>query len=123
MRRLLIGLLAILPLAACERPLTAPSNRGVCWRMVEGMNRKPDFRPIAPDIETLENCAVRLEGMHMMHGQPVTGAYQGQFIYVTDADVTASTGPKAQRYRVFTPAQRAQIRKGIQTLIDRENGR
>jgi hypothetical protein len=123
MRRLLIGLLATLPLAACERPLTAPSNRGVCWRMVEGMNRKPDFRPIAPDIETLENCAVRLEGMHMMHGQPVTGAYQGQFIYVTDADVTASTGPKAQRYRVFTPAQRAQIRKGIQTLIDRENGR
>ena len=123
MRRLLIGLLATLPLAACERPLTAPSNRGVCWRMVEGMNRKPDFRPIAPEIETLENCAVRLEGMHMMQGQPVTGAYQGQFIYVTDADVTASTGPKAQRYRVFTPAQRAQIRKGIQTLIDRENGR
>ena len=123
MRRLLIGLMATLPLAACERPLTAPSNPGVCWRMVEGMNRKPAFRPVAPYIETLENCAVRLEGLYMIHGQPVTGAFQGQFIYVTDADITASTGPKAQRYRVFTPAQRAQVRKGIQTLIDRENGR
>ena len=123
MRRPLIGLMATLPLAACERPLTAPSNPGVCWRMVEGMNRKPDFRPVAPYIETLENCAVRLEGLYMIHGQPVTGAFQGQFIYVTDADITASTGPKAQRYRVFTPAQRAQVRKGIHTLIDRENGR
>ena len=112
-----------MPLAACERPPTAPDNPGVCWRMVEGMNRKPDFRPVAPYIETLENCAVRLEGLYMIHGQPVTGAFQGQFIYVTDADITASTGPKAQRYRVFTPAQRAQVRKGIQTLIDRENGR
>ena len=29
--------------------------------MVEGMNRKPDFKPVAPNIDTLENCAVRLE--------------------------------------------------------------
>ena len=123
MRRLLPVLLTPVLLAGCEKPLTAPTNPGVCWRMVEGMNRKPDFRPVAPYIETLENCAVRLEGLYMIHGQPVTGAFQGQFIYVTDADITASTGPKAQRYRVFTPAQRAQVRKGIQTLIDRENGR
>ena len=123
MRKVLLGLAAAVGLFGCEKPLTAPGHTGVCWRMVEGMNRKPDFRPVAPYIETLENCAVRLEGLYMIHGQPVTGAFQGQFIYVTDADITASTGPKAQRYRVFTPAQRAQVRKGIQTLIDRENGR
>jgi hypothetical protein len=120
MRRILIGLAAVLPLAACERPPTAPDNPGVCWRMVEGLNGQPDFRVVAPYIETLENCAVRLEGLHMIHGQAVTGAFQGQFIYVTDAEITAATGPKAQRYRVFTPAQRAQIQKGVRTLLDRE---
>ena len=123
MRRFLLGLMVVLPLAGCETPLSAPTNPGVCWRMIEGLNGKPDFRPLAPYIDTLENCAVRLEGLRMIHGQPVTGAFQGQFIYVTDTEITAATGPKAQRYRVFTPAQRAQVQKGIQTLIDRENGR
>jgi hypothetical protein len=120
MRRLTAALLTPLLLSACEKPLTAPSNPGVCWRMVEGMNGKPDFRPIAPNIDTLENCAVRLEGMRMTSGLPMTGAFQGRFIYVTDEEIGAASGPKAQRYRVFTPAQRLEIQKGIQTLLERE---
>jgi hypothetical protein len=120
MRRLLLVVLTPLALAACEKPLTAPDNPGVCWRMAEGMNGKPDFRPIAPNIDTLENCAVRLEGLHMVTGQPTTGAFQGRFIYVTDEEISVASGAKAQRYRVFTPAQRQEVRKGIQTLLDRE---
>ena len=88
--------------------------------MVEGMNGKPDFRPIAPDIDTLENCAVRLEGLRMTTGLPMTGAFQGRFIYVTDEEISVASGPKAQRYRVFTPAARLEVQKGIQTLLDRE---
>lgn len=120
MRKVLIGLGALTALAACEKPLTAPGNPGVCWRMVEGMNGKPDFRPLAPNIDTLENCAVRLEGLRMEHGVPITGAFQGRFIYVTDADITAASGPKAQRYRVFTPDQRLKVQEGIRTLLARE---
>ena len=120
MRRLIPLILASLALTACEKPLTAPSNPGVCWRMVEGMNGKPDFRPIAPDIDTLENCAVRLEGLRMTTGLPMTGAFQGRFIYVTDEEISVASGPKAQRYRVFTPAARLEVQKGIQTLLDRE---
>lgn len=119
--RILSVLLVAAVLAACgEKPVTAPINPGVCWRMVEGQNGKPDFRPVAPNIESLENCAVRLEGLRMIHGQPVTGAYQGQFIYVTDAEISVAAGPKAQRYRVFTPAQRLEVQKGIRTLLERE---
>jgi len=114
------GLLALTALAGCEKPLTAPANPGVCWIMVEGMNGKPDFRPIAPQIDSLENCAVRLEGVHIAQKRAVTGAYQGVFISVTDAEVSAAAGPNAQRYRVFTPQQRAKVREGIQTLMARE---
>ena len=120
MRRLLPVLLTPVLLAGCEKPLTAPTNPGVCWRMVEGMNGKPDFRPIAPNIDTLENCAVRLEGIRMAYGQPVTGAFQGRFIYVTNEEISAASGPKSQRYRVFTPAQRLEIQKGMETLMARE---
>ncbi|MBT9469603.1 MAG: lipoprotein [Pseudomonadota bacterium] len=120
MRRVLLGLGAVAALSGCEKPLTAPGNTGVCWRMADGMNGKPDFRPVAPNIDTLENCAVRLEGIRMAYGQPVTGAFQGRFIYVTDQEVSAASGPKSQRYRVFTPAQRLEVQKGIQTLMARE---
>ena len=120
MRRLVPILLTPLLLSACEKPLTAPTNPGVCWRTVEGMNGKPDFRPIAPNIDTLENCAVRLEALRMTTGLPATGAFQGRFIYVTDEEIGVASGPAAQRYRVFTPAQRLEIQKGIQTLLDRE---
>lgn len=116
----LSSLLALGALAGCERPLTAPTNPGVCWILAEGMNGKPDFRPLAPGIESLENCASRLEGVRMAQNRDVTGAFQGVFIYVTDADVTAANGPKAQRYRVFTPDQRAKVQQGIRTLMERE---
>jgi hypothetical protein len=109
-----------LALAGCERPLTAPAHPGVCWRQVEGMNGKPDFRVLAPNIDTLENCAVRLEAVRMAGGGPVTGAFQGRFIHVSEAEITVAAGPKAQRYRVFTPEQRLKIQDGIRALAARE---
>ena len=120
MRRVLLGLLATVGLVGCEKQISAPGHTGVCWRMVEGMNGKPDFKPVAPNIDTLENCAVRLEGIRMAYGQPVTGAFQGRFIYVTNEEISAASGPKSQRFRVFTPAQRLEIQKGMETLMARE---
>lgn len=119
MRGLLIGLAAAGSLAGCDTPLTVPDAPGVCWRLVEnGPNGKPEFRPIAPDVPSLEACAVRLDGIRMRNGRPMTGGFQGRYIYASDREVTAASGPKAQRYRIFTPEQLAKIREGLQTLID-----
>lgn len=116
----ILALAAVGSLSACEKPLTAPSHPGVCWIMVEGMNGKPDFKPMVTNIDTLENCAVRLEGVRMAQKRPVTGAFQGAFIYAADDEVTTAMGPKAQRYRVFTPEQRAKVQDGLRTLMERE---
>jgi hypothetical protein len=75
---------------------------------------------VAPNIDTLENCAVRLESIRMTSGQPMTGAFQGRFLYVTDAEISVASSPKAQRYRVFTPEQRLKIQQGINTMLERE---
>jgi hypothetical protein len=114
--------LAGLALAGCERPVTAPGNPGVCWRQIVGLNDKPDFRIVAPNISSLENCAARLEGLRMVNGGEVIGAFQGRFIYVSEQEISAATSPKSQRYRVFTPDQRARIQEGVRTLLAREKG-
>ncbi|HEX5377703.1 MAG TPA: hypothetical protein VFW47_03980 [Phenylobacterium sp.] len=111
---------AALVLAGCQKPLEAPGNPGVCWRLAPAMNGQQDFKPFATDIDTLENCAARLEGLHLAHGQPMVGAFQGRFIYVTDEDVTVAANASSQRYRVFTPQQRAKIDEGFSALKARE---
>jgi hypothetical protein len=116
---LLIGA-GCLVLSACDRPLTAPTQTGVCWRMAEAMNAKQDFRPMATDVENLEACAARLEGLRILQNAPVVGAYQGRFIFATPEELTTAAGPTAQHYRIFTPAERREIQDGYKTLIARE---
>lgn len=108
-----------LALSACERPVTAPEQAGVCWFMTEDSNATIHFRPFATGIENLETCAARLEVARLRSGQPVNGAFQGRFIFVTDADVTAGPRLKGQHYRVFTPEQRRQIEVSFQALRGR----
>ncbi|MDP3854641.1 hypothetical protein [Phenylobacterium sp.] len=120
MRGFLIGLAAFGTLAACDKPLTVPGTAGVCWRLAErGSHGKPEFRPLAPGVSNLESCAVTLEALHLRSGVDVTGGFQGRYIFVTQADITAASGAKTQRYRVFSPEQRAKVRQGIQTLQQR----
>jgi hypothetical protein len=120
MRIALLSLGTALALCACDRPVTAPTRTGVCWFMVEGLNGEPDFKPFATNIENLESCAARLEGAYVKSGHPVRGAFQGRFIFVDEADVTAGPRLRGQHYRVFTPQQRAQIRANLLTLRERE---
>ena len=56
---------------------------------------------------------------HLVHGQPVVGGFQGRIIYVTQADITAAAGVKTQRYRVFSPEQRAKIDSAFKDLNQR----
>lgn len=109
----------LLALAGCRKPLEAPNAVGVCWRLAPAMNGKQDFKPFAIDVENLENCAGKLEGLYLARAQPTVGAFQGRLIYVTEQDVTVAANDRAQRYRVFTPQQRARIDEGFKTLRDR----
>lgn len=102
--------------AACEPALDAPRNAGVCWRLAEAMNGRQDFRPLSTNVDNLETCASQLEGLRLQQGQPVTGAFQGRYIYATPDAISVAAGPKAQRYRVFTPEQRAKIQAGYAAL-------
>lgn len=108
--------LALVALAGCQAALVPPRDPQVCWRLGEAMNGKPDFKPFATNVETLENCAVLLEGVHLTNGEPMIGAYQGRIIYVTDQDTTAAADSRSQRYRVFNPDQRAKIDAGFKAL-------
>ena len=119
MRSAWLGLACALALTACERQVTAPTQPGVCWFMLEAADGERHFQPFVTGIENLESCAARLEGSYVRTGRPVSGAFQGRFIFVTEADVTAGPRLKGQHYRVFTPAQRAQIRANVQTLRER----
>lgn len=120
MRSVWLGLGCALALAGCGRPVTAPTQGGVCWFMFEGRDGEPDFKPFVTGIENLETCVARLEGAYIRSGSPVRGAFQGRFIFVDEADVTAGPRLKGQHYRVFTPQQRAQIRANVQALRQRD---
>ncbi|CAN5573341.1 hypothetical protein BH10PSE5_BH10PSE5_21360 [soil metagenome] len=114
----LIGLAGLLALAACEKPLKPPPHTGVCWRLAPAMNGRQDFKPMSNSVPNLQACAVQLEGLHLKHGVPMTGAYQGQIIYVTDADVVAAASSKAKRYPLFTPQQREEVDRGLKQLME-----
>ncbi len=116
-----IALAGLLALGACQPPpLKAPGNPGVCWRLAEAANGKADFKPFAYNVENLENCAVQLEGAHLANRTPMFGAFQGRIIYVDDQEISAAADGRSQRYRVFTPAQRAKIDEAFKTLRDRQ---
>jgi hypothetical protein len=109
----------LLALAGCQKPVEAPRTAGVCWRLGEGLNGRKGFKPFATGVETLEDCAARLEGAHLANRTPMVGGFQGRIIYVTDEEVSVAANSKSARYRVFTPEQRAKVDAGYKALRDR----
>jgi hypothetical protein len=105
-----------LSVGACTPPLEAPRTAGVCWRLAPAMNGTEDFRPMRDGVANLESCAVQLEGLHLQNHVPMTGAYQGRFIFVTDQEISSAVSAKAQRYWVFNPEQRAKIDAGYRAI-------
>jgi hypothetical protein len=94
----LAALIAPLILGACTKTLEAPMDRGVCWHLVKGDDGKPKFNRLAENQNDLEHCAAQLEMMRLRFrslGLPedqVTGAYQGQFLFIQRQGVfTAQT--------------------------------
>ena len=95
---------ASLLVTACGKRVEAPLDAGVCWHVVplkDGtfrFNRLTDHRP------NIESCAGALEGMRLrflgLGGgmREITGAYQGNFIFLQPEGVFISQSLTGNRY-------------------------
>ncbi|MGI8841716.1 MAG: hypothetical protein ACR2F8_13195 [Caulobacteraceae bacterium] len=93
-----IALIAALGLGACQKQLEAPTERGVCWHLAQFPDGKVRFNRLAQGQLDLEHCAAQLEMMRLRFRAlgstqtQVTGAYQGQFLFIQPEGVfTAQT--------------------------------
>ncbi len=58
---------------------------------------------------------------HGAQGDPVTGAFQGRFIYVTDAGYhRGRLGPRRSAIACSRRRSALKVQEGIRTLMDRE---
>lgn len=115
------ALAAMLALAGCDDPLAAPIDAGYCWRADLDAGGKPQFRPVSTGVHNLETCGANLEAVAMREGQPrLTGAYQGQFIFITPPMIQSSMRLKGVRYRLFDADTRAKIDHELKWMLDDE---
>ncbi len=83
-----LALLAAVGVAACAPEVEAPTDRGVCWRMISPKGGKLKFLKLTENQPDLEHCASNLEAVRIkflsMGGtiDEVNGAYQGEFIFI-----------------------------------------
>lgn len=84
-----VVLAGALALGGCQQPVRAPFDEGVCFVVEMGEEGEaPTFNVLARDQPQIEFCAARLEEMRLrflrMGGtrRELTGAYQGQFIFI-----------------------------------------
>jgi len=85
-----------LALAACEKTVQAPLDRGICYHMGVLPDGTYRFNVVARDIDSIEKCAAQLEGVRLrflrMGGRnaEMSGAYQGAFIHLKRAGIYRS---------------------------------
>ena len=100
---LTMSVLAISVLAGCAQQVQAPTDAGVCYA-VEQPEGEPVFNVVARDQVQIEMCAARLEEMRLRFRSmgstrdEVTGAYQGQFIFVDRRGVSFARTLEGARF-------------------------
>src|SRR5579875_2396751 len=89
---------------ACEKTLDAPTDRGVCWHLVEENGKPVKFNRLASNQPDLEHCAAQLDLMRRsfnalgVNQREVTGAYQGQFLFLQPEGVFTAEKVDGFRY-------------------------
>ena len=108
-----LGLIAFgAVLTGCARDIRPPDTPGVCWLMT-GSPDKPMFAPVAAYNANLYSCASQLEAVRMRRGVEVVGAYNGNFIFVTNDAIQTAERFTGNRAWVFSTQQRAELQKQI----------
>ncbi len=91
-------------LGACEKQIDAPMDTGVCWHAASLPNGQIKFNKLSEHQPTLEACAASLEAMRIRFQRlgsdqgVITGAYQGQYLFVADDGIFTSQTLKGGRY-------------------------
>lgn len=121
---LFLAAAALTGLAACGSSSTrAPDDRGVCYHVVQDAG-EVRFNVLAEEQESIEFCAARLEEMRLnflrMGGstREITGAFQGQFIFIERAGVYF--GQTLEGGRFFALARTGDGRLAIPGVIQRD---
>jgi hypothetical protein len=95
---------SVLGLAGCQASLDAPMDRGVCWHLTRDDAGKPKFNRLADRQPDLEHCAAQLEIMRLrfrslgLSQTDVTGAYQGQYLFLQREGVFTAQTVDGYRY-------------------------
>ena len=105
-----------LALTACERQIEALMDRGLCTQMVlkEG---KAQFNTVSKNEPSLESCAASLEGMRLrflrLGGSmdTITGAYQGQFLFLQREGVFTSQTYNGARFLLLVRTEDGRLAK------------
>ena len=121
-RSVLLACALVPALAGCNSSVKAPTEPGVCYA-VERPEGEPVFNVVARDQAQIEMCAARLEEMRLRFrgmGVPqeeVTGAYQGQFIFVDRRGVSFARTLEGARF--FALARTGDGRLAVPGAIER----
>jgi len=97
------GVLA-LALAGCSKEVEAPTDAGVCWQAVALQNGGVRFNRVSDHQPNIESCAASLESMrvHFLSlggsAEEITGAYQGNFLFLQKEGVFMSESLNGGRY-------------------------
>lgn len=124
--KIALGVMApALALAACDTPVKAPYDQGVCYHVVPGEGAEaPQMNVLARDQPQIEFCAARLEEMRLRFlrlggsNREVIGAFQGQFIFVDRAGVSFARTLDGSRF--FALARTGDGRLAMPGAIQRQ---
>ena len=96
---------AAVGLASCgEKPIEPPSNIGICWHAIPQQDGTIKFNELAKNVPNIETCAATLEGMRIRFARlgsqqrEITGAYQGNFLFLQSEGVFVASDTKRARY-------------------------
>lgn len=103
-RASLIATLAALSLAACEKQISPPGDRYVCYHAIPLKDGTIKYNRLGGQMPNLETCAANLEAMRIkflrMGGnqQEIMGAYQGNFIFLQKEGIFTGRTTRSGRY-------------------------
>ena len=121
--RVLVACGTLFALGACAEQVKAPRDPGVCYAVTRP-NGEIQFNVVAREQPQIEFCAARLEEMRVrflrMGGstREVTGAFQGQFIFVDARGVAFSRSLDGGRF--FALARTGDGRLAVPGAIQRD---
>jgi hypothetical protein len=93
-----------LVLGACSGQISAPTDTGVCYHLAAITNGQAKFNVVARNMPDMEHCAAGLEAMRVRFlslggtNQDITGAYQGNFLFLGNDGVFTSDSFNGPRF-------------------------